>query len=468
MEEKSSVKMDMNGVLKLNQLEYTLPSNLSCIENRENLIMYADVNQYTSQGGNEVVIRMNSSVNYLYGKNCFLAFRVQATGGANPIGFSKNTALSLFSRGVLETKDGQQIERNDALDLYSAGILPLHYDDQCCKSLVANAGQYEQVAFSFADGTGIPNPAVRQKNGTQNQYDADVAVNANGLLCIIPLRWIFGAFNCEKLIPSYMASGAIVRLQLNSVARAFMSLDPGGVSTSTGYTIFNPRIVVDSMTLSPVIQKNLQERSQNGGLDFVYNTVYYQSASTLTQDFNLQVNKAVSRCNKLYWFPQYNIQDSLDVTATDNVPIDNLGSTQINIRQLDYRIGSDYMPARPLQVVGDVTRNSGEVYENTLQSIRKQETNDNQPSVSKMVYLLSGTAPNVVANRQNNDGRAVHCQDFETSSALRMTGRSINNSRTLEARIQFGTAPAGGQQIHAWIEYVKLIKCNQLRAVIKE
>jgi hypothetical protein len=464
MEEKSSVKMDMNGVLKLNQLDYKLPSNLSCIENRENLIMYADVNQYTSQGGNEIVIRMNSSVNYIYGKNCFLALRVVATGGGpNPVSFVKNTALSLFSRGVLETKDGQQVERNDALDLYSAGVLPYYYDDQCCRSLVANAGQYEQIDFTY-EADGEPNPAgIHKKNGVQNQYNVNVNQNADGVLCIIPLRWIFGAFNCEKLLPSYFASGAIVRLQLNSAARAFMTMDAGSVADVTGYQINNPRIVIDSMTLSPVIQKNLQERSQNGGLDFVYNTNYYQSASTLTKDFNLQVNKAVSRCNKLSWFSQYNIADSLGVV--DGQPIDNLGATVVNIRQLDYRIGSDYMPARPLQVVGDVTVNGGELYENTLQSIRKQETNDNQPAVDKVNYLLSGTAP---ASQNNNNGRAIHCQDFETSSALRMTGRSINNSRTLEARIQFDVAPVAGQQIHAWIEYVKLIKCNQLRSVIKE
>jgi len=463
MEEKKSVKMDMNGILKLNQLEYTLPSNLSCIENRENLIMYADVNTYTSQGGNEIVIRLNSSVNYIYGKNCYLVFRVVANGNAsgNPLSFARHTALSLFSRGVLETKDGQQIERNDALDLYSAGVVPYYYDDQACKSLVANAGQYEQIDTTY-DANGEPLP-IFKKNGLVNQYDLDPTTNANGVLCVIPLRWVFGAFNCEKLIPSYMTSGAIVRLQLNSAARAFMSLDVISPADATGYSINNPRIVVDSMTLSPVIQKNLQERSQNGGLDFVYNTVYYQSASTTTQDFNLQVNKAVSRCNKLCWFSQYNIADSLGLSA--GVAVDNLGATSINIRQLDYRIGSDYMPARPLQVVGDTTVNSGELYENTLQSLRHQETNKNQPSITKFIYMTSGTPP---VQPNNNNGRAIHCQDFETSSALRMTGRSINNSRTLEARIQFDSAPVGGQQIHAWIEYVKLIKCNQLRAVIKE
>jgi hypothetical protein len=56
------------------------------------------------------------------------------------------------------------------------------------------------------------------------------------------------------------------------------------------------------------------------------------------------------------------------------------------------------------------------------------------------------------------------------SSALEYSGLAINNSRTLEARINFvGPIPAGGEQVvDAWICYLKLAKCNQMRAIIKE
>jgi hypothetical protein len=54
------------------------------------------------------------------------------------------------------------------------------------------------------------------------------------------------------------------------------------------------------------------------------------------------------------------------------------------------------------------------------------------------------------------------------SSALEYSGLAINNSRTLEARINFIGTPASAQVVDSWICYLKLAKCNQLRAVIKE
>jgi hypothetical protein len=98
------------------------------------------------------------------------------------------------------------------------------------------------------------------------------------------------------------------------------------------------------------------------------------------------------------------------------------------------------------------------------------KTNEDPPSVSKNSFCNDGVAVQASpADDADNDnsGRAVHCQSFEMSSALQYSGLAINNSRTLEARINF-VAPAGPQVIDAWICYVKLAKCNQLRAIIKE
>lgn len=129
-----------------------------------------------------------------------------------------------------------------------------------------------------------------------------------------------------------------------------------------------------------------------------------------------------------------------------------------------------YFPQRVISVTGSPQKNGAELYENTLQSIHRMKTNEDPPSVSKNSFCNDGvavqTSPADDANNDNS-GRAVHCQSFEMSSALSYSGLAINNSRTLEARINF-VAPAGPQVIDAWICYVKLAKCNQLRAIIKE
>ena len=89
------------------------------------------------------------------------------------------------------------------------------------------------------------------------------------------------------------------------------------------------------------------------------------------------------------------------------------------------------------------------------------------PSISKHVFLRSGVALNGTAATNDNSGRTCHVQSFEQSSALEYSGLAINNSRTLEARIVFET-PLSAQVIDAWIKYVKLAKCNQMRTIIKE
>ena len=128
-----------------------------------------------------------------------------------------------------------------------------------------------------------------------------------------------------------------------------------------------------------------------------------------------------------------------------------------------------YFPQRVITVTdNNPQKNGAELYENTLQSIHRMKTSVDPPSVSKNEFCNSGTALDATPANNNNNGSAVHCQSFEMSSALEYSGLAINNSRTLEARINFIGTPASAQVVDAWITYLKLAKCNQLRAVIKE
>ena len=141
----------------------------------------------------------------------------------------------------------------------------------------------------------------------------------------------------------------------------------------------------------------------------------------------------------------------------------------MNVSQLDYRLGDLYFPQRVISVPsgGTPTKCGGEFYQNSLQSVKRMSTTRDPPSITKQVFLRSGVALDATAATNNNSGRCVHVQSFEQSSALEYSGLAINNSRTLEARIVFASA-ATAQSIDAWIVYIKLAKCNQLRTIIKE
>jgi hypothetical protein len=461
--ESSGGKMNMSQLQAVNRIKYALPTNLNVVERRQNKVNFSDQNQYTSAGGSEVVIRLQASTDYVYGKNSYLVMNVDADitapvgSSGTAIGFQKNTALSLFDRVLFEDRSGAELERNDNLNAYAAQVCPLHWSKEYVKTGVANAGQFDSAdnVYTVVSGISVPSNNAYLKNGAEADYN----INNNGgspLTVVIPLRWILGVFNNETLIPSMLLSGALIRLRLASPTRALRQLatPAGGAITAVNYRISNPRVVCDSLSLSPVVQKNLMEQSQaGGGLDYTYETVYYQSANPGTnRNFNLQVNKAVSRCQKLYWSARNDIGDA--------VAVDNLGTAECKISQLDYRLGDMFFPQRVIDVSNPASKNGAELYENTLQSIHRMKTNVDPPSIDKFQYLKSGN------DSADNNGHNTHCQSFEMSSALEYSGLAINNSRTLEARINFEDNT--NRIIDAWICYLKLAKCNQLRAIIKE
>ena len=469
MESKPSGKMDMSQIQAINKVKYALPSNLNIVERRTNKVNFADQNAYSSTSGNEIVIRLQASTDYVYGPNSYLVMDVESTAAGSNIGFVKNTAMAIFDRCLYESKDGAELERNDSLGRYVAQVCPLHWSDEYTKTGVANAGQFDSGYNTHT--VGIPDNNTYQKNGTIANYNTQ----GSKLTVVIPLHWFLGVFGQETLIPSTLVSGSLIRLQLARAGVAFENID--GANEVASYSITNPRVVLDALSLSPVVQKNLMEQSQSGGgLDYCYETVYYQSGNPGTQtNFNLQINKAVSRCQKLYWSSR--AQNAPDTSLNNNGALvnasnDSLGTAKLNVSQLDYRLGDLFFPQRVITVNGAPEKNGAELYENTLQSIHRMKTSVDPPSISKDEFCRSGTplTGDTDGTENINNGKAVHCQSFEMSSALEYSGLAINNSRTLEARINFvGPIPAGAEQVvDAWIKYLKLAKCNQMRAIIKE
>ena len=457
--EGAAPKTTMSTVLAINKLKYALPSKLSVVERRQNKISFADSNEYKSGSGNEVVIRLTASTDYVYGPNSYLAFDIAGSAADGDLGFKSHDAMSLFSRVLFEDRSGVELERNDKLNSYCAQVLPWHYAARYKETVKAMGGQFEAAEELHSGGI----PTVPQTWKTNGQI-ADYDIKASAMTVCIPLRHFLGIFDRETLIPSMLISGALLRLQLETPSVALQKLSAAGVAvTATDFTISNARIVCDSMALSPVVQKNLLEQSQSGGgLDFTYETCYYQGANPLTsQNFNLQINKAVARVQKLYW--------SSHAAATEQkTSKDSFGTCLADVKALDYRVGDLYMPSRVIRCSGTTQKTGAELYEHSLQSAGRMKTYMEPPSVSKDVFLRSGVALNATAASNDNSGRSVHVQSFEMSSSGEYSGLAINNSRTLEARIEFQGIAVTSRLIDAWIKYVKLAKCTQLRTLVKE
>jgi hypothetical protein len=450
-------KTSMAQVLTINKLKYSLPSALSVVERRQNKISYADSTEYKSSSGSEMVIRLTASQDYTYGPNSYLTFDVSGVAADGDLGFNAHTAMALFSEVIFEDRSGVELERISRLNRYCAQVVPWHHGRSYKETVKAMAGQFE--AGEHLHTGDVPQPNGWKKNGSIADYD----VKASKLTVCIPLRHFLGIFDRETLIPSMLLSGSMVRLQLETPSVALQKLSLAGAAVvASEYTISNPRIVLDSMALKPVVQKNLLEQSQSGGLNFSYETAFHQSANPGTDsNFNLQLSKAVSRVQKIYW----SARAANTLAQTDK---DNLGTSLADVKQLQYRIGDLFMPTKAIKCSGTTQKTGAELYENSLQSVKRMKTVMDPPSITKDDFLATGVAIAASAATNDNSGRCVHVQSFEMSSSGEYSGIGINNSRTLEVQIEFQDAGLSSRAIDTWIRYIKLAMCSSLRTIIKE
>lgn len=470
-ENKSSAVMV--GLLGANNLKYALPSNLSVVNSRTFQQNFADSQLYSSNSGTELTVRLQSSQGYVYGPNCYLRFDVLASGFAQPtagdygyaVGFLKQDAMSLFSRYLLESKSGDELERIENVNGYVRNCLPWKYPRNYSpvREMAGESNQTVSVA-----GVTVTNGGVGQTQAVGGYISGENTAFTK-LRVTIPVHYFSGVFNCESLIPASLISGMLIRLTLASAKEALQI-----IATETGYVydtaqdanaifqISDAVCVLDIHNLSPVISKNLMEQSQKG-LPFPYKTVYNQQASPdSASSFVLQINKAVSRAVRIWTYSQ-------DSSVAPSIVKDNNGTALLSYRSIQTRVGSLYMPFQPINIPGasdsliDAGKNSSELYINNLQAIEaisQKGFHQAAPSISKNEFSLQ------TAN--DNSNRATLIQTLEQSAPLAYSGISINNSRTAEQRIEYGAGKPANQNINSFLEYVKVANVYPVKTVIKE
>ena len=475
-EDKKSMGGVMSGVMGANNLKYALPSNLSVVNSRTFQQQFADQQSYASNSGTELNVRLQSSQGYCYGPNSYLRLDVLATGftsSANlnyAVGFMKGDACALFSRFLLESKSGDELERCEGVNLAVRNCLPWKYPNSYNGVREMAGAPVQNVAVTGLASTAIANGSLNCRQAVGGFIKTTESENAfTRLRVCIPLSYFSGIFSCEALIPANLISGMLLRLTLANAKEALQI-----IASETGYaynvaddanaifTISDPVVVLDQHNLSPVIAKNLMEASQSG-LPFPYTTLYNQQSNPGTaSSFVVQINKAVSRAARIWTFSQ-------DSDVVPSIAVDNQGTAALAYRSVQTRIGSLYMPFQPISIPNaassliDAGKNSSELYINNLQAIdaiRPHGYHNAEPSISKNFFAEQ--------NPDNNNNRATLIQTLEQSAPLAYSGISINNSRTAEQRIEYSAGKPTNQTITSFLEYVKVASVYPVKTVIKE
>jgi hypothetical protein len=485
-------------LMMANRLKYRIPGHISLVDSgavyRKNA---ADVQTLNSGQGQDLIVRLTGNKEFIYGPNCYLAFDIVCAGAESAasllasnttnfgIGFLNNTACAVMDRLLIEDRSGSEIERVDGINKAVRARLPWRVPQEykgmqgigglvsSMQLLPYNAGAFAVYSanaptnvnpFSFnlipAAGGG-----ANVAQGSKKRFE-------------VPLWWFSDFFGQETFIPPELIGGMQIRITLASAKAALQinaligtgttvpatyAVVAGYSDANLQYTITNPAIYLDSYRMAPAIAQNIVEQSQKG-LPFVYDTLYLQQGNALTSTtFNQQINKSVSRANKIWTVTQNTIAD----TST----VDNLGSQPLGYFQIQTKVGDWNAPNQVLQL-GDVDsmlgvqNNAAELYGNNLQCTKGLGHPYLCPSVSYDEFRFYSRGAIFTDNRSFS----TVAQNLEQSPHIGMSGVAVNNSRTATIQIRYAADNdnAAGKTILSWLQYTKLCASFPTRAVIKE
>jgi hypothetical protein len=294
---------------------------------------------------------------------------------------------------------------------------------------------------------------------------SDAALTGTFVACI-PLSLLSGIFDrSDQYIPSSLVSGMKVELDLHADANC---LKAGAI------TDIRPTFVLDSCVLYDAIQKQLMAQQSdiaNSGLQFTYST-YFNSSNSFAAGTAVGVNMDVQQSASLAERVLAVVRRNHDLDAT----VRQFYSFVPAALNLQYRLGSMYLPQQPLQlgtsVAADRDKPSGaqkqqqEAYYLSLAAfddVSHQYASQFVKGVNVTPKDFQGGAITDASLVQADPlPSAVYAVSLERSaSGLSLSGESTNNSRLLNLNATLvvpNTAGGqlGGAQIQLYLKYVRV------------
>ena len=418
MEEEGRSAYGNSALFSANGLLYKMPQPLSTCVNRTFKKQYSQRQSYSQT--DTIVFDVNSGSSYVDPASCMLTFGIElafATNGVdgdNRVSFGSGSACNLIQEIRILSKNGCEVDRTQ-----SAGVLA-----KIQKDYMYNVDGQKMLSNAGA--------GVSMEGGERYKF-------------AIPLSFLSGFFRPVvkgMKIPSGLASGLRIELITARPARALQIT--AGTGTGVSYSIHNPEMLFSSSDLNDPTQAVLLKESAETGLEYTFPSYFSTNLTTAQTQITEQVKKAVSQCCRVFT-SVYDVSGAGSVLDESNDGFKSVNSDQMKTYQ--YRVGANYYPQ------AHVDSQSEALYVTQACFDKTRDIRTNPCSVSITEY--------------DSGGKFLVGHGLETDDRLNLSGIPLNNSSTLELRMEVDNVAGLSRQYEIVIEFIAVAKTHINKTSLK-
>ncbi len=404
------------SLVNVNQLGYRMPANMSVVVNRTMSRSYANLDTYSP--GGKIIVTFNTGSTYVWGRTSYLTFDVAATGTTPVADLGSGSAINFIDSVTVYSQSGTEVDRTEGVNLHARN----HDRYTFAQDWVNNFGSV--IGYGSTEKTDLGTTDPVQITAVKKRF-------------CIPLSHLAGVFGGSVLLPSVVAGGLRLEIKLAPSAVALKTVS----GTINGYSITNASCQLDTFQLADSIQKRLMMEAASTGLEFYYET-WDRTRHNINSSnkANITIRKSVARALSAFAVTRLTPANSTAELARDSMASED-GSS---ISGMFWRLGSLTFPQQKLE-------NTPEIYYYAQRAFQKVESPYKMNSISLDDFEGS---------------EAIAAVTLERSNVLELSGLPVNNSRSLQLELDYGSA--ADRDIDVYMHYVQLARCFVNNVLVKE
>ena len=447
MSNEQLTKKDVDDLLSINQLLYTITAPTNPVIERTQKKSFAEGGSGTSYTGNDhLIVNLQTGTEFIDPLQSFLVFDLGIESKENasgPEGWEfgfQGSAVNLIRDSQVSTRSGKEMDR-----LEQCNLLNYHKTKGSSRDFV----DYNLSALMLAhSATTKPEGIDLLAKSRKLIRIADGDSSSSAVRIMIPLKYVSPIFDSPKLMPPHLARGLRVDCTMEDVRTAlttWTALD-AGQQDGIDYVITKPYILTDSYRMADSVLNYLNDEyaGKKDGLVYEYFSYHTTKTTINSSDLNVEIRRSVSLAMDAFAVTRSQLhKTTLLADSFASLPMSSEDYSQ-------WRIGSHYLP-------NDKIRG---VIEHYAQMLYWKKMLRDDKITGTDAHNFTGyepPAPTIPTPIAMNYGDGKFCTTLEQSNILDLSGIAINNSMTLALDAYLDAA--GSRDVSVFLRHVRRAVC---------